>query len=250
MASDKDKEEVLCISAKHMDAVLGEGFHGFGPCSLKRLLAEDDQIQYVPRGECETDPSLKQIIPYIFFQHYSAGEKPSSENLGQILRFVRTKSGGEERLYGKHSIGFGGHIVKSDEENCPAAPASGIAAFWGGFHRELREELIIDSPPYTVQAGDVVLADMRHVVVGAIYDSSNEVGQVHLGLAVCCDVPVPAIYPNEPAVSRLHWCDGKQLQNNDLHMFENWSQILISNLQPWCVCNPASPLVADLLRMG
>ena len=59
---------------------------------------------FAPRSSAETDPSLKQIIPYALIV---------SE--GKILRYIRGKKAGEQRLVSKGSVGIGGHMNDHDE---------------------------------------------------------------------------------------------------------------------------------------
>ena len=64
MAS-KDDERVLCVPTAEVDK-LGhfQGFHADAERYLAFLL-RPGTARFVRRGECETDPSLKQIIPYV-----------------------------------------------------------------------------------------------------------------------------------------------------------------------------------------
>src|SRR4051812_15308663 len=54
---------------------------------------------YLPRKTAETDPTHKQIIPYVLI---ACGDK--------VLHYVRGKKAGEQRLVAKGSIGIGGHM--------------------------------------------------------------------------------------------------------------------------------------------
>jgi len=59
------------------------------------------KLHLVDRALCEEDPSFLQIIPYITVVSMYNGE---------ILQYSRGQAGGEGRLIGKTSIGFGGHM--------------------------------------------------------------------------------------------------------------------------------------------
>ena len=81
-------------------------FQGFSPRAdhyLPRLLT-GEHLAYRPRDEVETDPSFKQIIPYVIMAHG-----------GRVLSYVRGKRAGEQRLLGQRSIGVGGHINPADD---------------------------------------------------------------------------------------------------------------------------------------
>ena len=70
--------------------------------------------EFRPRDEAETDPSWKQIIPYLLLRD---GER--------ILLMRRTKAGADERLHDRYSIGVGGHINPEDND-----VAGGLAREW------------------------------------------------------------------------------------------------------------------------
>jgi predicted NUDIX family phosphoesterase len=53
------------------------------------------------RATCETDPTLQQVIPYIVLV---------DRKTNRVLTYRRGQGGGENRLHGLYSIGFGGHI--------------------------------------------------------------------------------------------------------------------------------------------
>ena len=60
------------------------------------------------RSECETNPDLLQIIPYIIV----------ATNRGEmILKYTRTEKSGEQRLHGLDSIGWGGHVEEQPRED-------------------------------------------------------------------------------------------------------------------------------------
>lgn len=62
------------------------------------------------RYDCETDESVLQPIPYtIIFG--------PNETVFSYVRAEEIRDYGDERLFGKHSIGVGGHIVKADGPN-------------------------------------------------------------------------------------------------------------------------------------
>jgi predicted NUDIX family phosphoesterase len=104
------------------------------------------QGEFRPRSEAETDPSWKQLIPYLVLRD---GER--------IFLMRRTKAGGDERLHDRYSIGVGGHINPEDRDVI------------GGLRREWAEEIEADFEP-------------EFEPIGLLNDDENEVGAVHLGL--------------------------------------------------------------------
>ena len=82
-------------------------FHGFSPDVDRYLPAilDPKNNSFRLRAQAETDPSFKQIIPYVVI---TDGER--------VLHYVRGKKAGEQRLVAKGSIGIGGHINDDTSE--------------------------------------------------------------------------------------------------------------------------------------
>ena len=106
---------------------------------------------YRPRREAETDPSWKQIIPYLVLRD---GER--------VLLMRRTRAGGDTRLHEKYTIGIGGHVNPGDTDPLDA------------LRREWAEEIDADFEP-----------DLEPL--GVLNDDDNAVGTVHLGLVYSAD---------------------------------------------------------------
>ena len=131
---------------------------GAGEASHGLLAAIAEHGFFVERAHAERDPSLKQIIPYALV----------CAN-GEVLLTRRSKRGGESRLFGKHSIGIGGHVEPQDLERAGnGSLARGRALIDAAMQRELAEELDIEGR-------------IRIEPVGIVNDDSNPVGAVHLG---------------------------------------------------------------------
>ena len=127
-------------------------FSGVRGVSFERYLdAIRDHATFRPRDEVETDPSWKQVIPYLALRD---GDR--------IFLMRRTKAGADERLHDRYSIGIGGHINPEDAD---------VA---GGLRREWQEEIEADFLP-----------EFRPL--GVLNDDSNAVGAVHLGLVFEAD---------------------------------------------------------------
>ncbi len=92
---------------------------------VPRIL-DTQNTRYVPRSLAETDPSLKQIIPYVLVRRGDA-----------LLHYVRGKGSGEKRLVALGSIGIGGHINHRDE----GLFGTGLDFYEEAVQRELHEEL-------------------------------------------------------------------------------------------------------------
>src|SRR5437763_15708509 len=103
MPADKSSEQVLVVPAERF-RIAGE-FHGFWPYSedFRRTLLDPAHLSYRPRGEVETDPSFKQLIPYVVLRC-----------AGELFHYTRGASGAETRLRALRSVGLGGHITRED----------------------------------------------------------------------------------------------------------------------------------------
>lgn len=90
------------------------------PPEIEKLFSE--------RGPLEFDVDRKQIIPYVVI---------GSRKNGTFLSYVRPNKGNEDRLHGKISIGFGGHIEVIDAEGS----INIFDAVLNCARREIKEEL-------------------------------------------------------------------------------------------------------------
>lgn len=107
--------------------------------------------EFHPRSLMETDPTYKQIIPYLVFTHQ-----------GRFFLMQRQAHASEQRLKNKFSLGIGGHVRKED------LSATDIM---GWAQREFNEEVHYEGT-YTVRP------------LGILNDDTNAVGQVHVGLVL------------------------------------------------------------------
>ena len=154
---------------------------------------------FADRAPVEDDPSLKQIIPYAVVVRD-----------GSVFAFRRTNRGGEQRLFGKRSIGVGGHVNPVDERD----------VVQDALRRELEEELCL--PPH-----------WQARVVGLINDDETAVGSVHLGV-------IAVVEPGEGSVSVreedtmtgafVGRADLLALYTRERDTFEGWSALLLDRL--------------------
>src|ERR1043165_1081408 len=145
------KDEMILVVRRSLFDELG-AFQGLNfdiDRYLPALLARENNF-FVPRPPAETDPTLKQIIPYVVLVHE-----------GRVLHYVRGKKAGEQRLVAKGSIGIGGHMNESDE----SLFALDENAYRAGVEREVNEEINIESP-------------FEDRIVALLNDDTTEVGQV------------------------------------------------------------------------
>jgi predicted NUDIX family phosphoesterase len=109
-----------------------------------RLLRTGGELR--PRAAMETDPTFKQVIPYLVLR-----DGP------RYFLMRRTRAGADERLHERWSIGIGGHLNGEDLD------------LEDGLRREWREEIDADFDP-------------AFRFVGLLNDDESDVGRVHVGL--------------------------------------------------------------------
>jgi predicted NUDIX family phosphoesterase len=194
-------ENVLVIKRSLFEE-LGS-FHGlnFEPARyLEKILARGNNL-FMPRAQAETDPTHKQIIPYVLIAHRD-----------KVLHYVRGKKAGEQRLVAKGSIGIGGHMNDSDE----SLFAWDEAAYRAGVEREVNEEVNIGSG-----------FDDR--IVALLNDDTTEVGQVHLGVVHVFKLAEAKVEKREAMITNLSFRTREELvaQRDSL---ETWSQLCLDSL--------------------
>src|SRR3954467_10445027 len=97
-------DEQVLVGPPGRPAAAGE-FHGLRPFTedFRRLLLDAQYLSFRPRAEVETDPSFKQLIPYVVLR---CG--------GELFHYTRGSQGTEARLRALRSVGIGGHISRAD----------------------------------------------------------------------------------------------------------------------------------------
>ncbi len=155
---------------------------------------------FLRRGNAETDPAYKQLIPYAVFTWQD-----------KLLHYTRGAHSGEKRLVSLGSIGIGGHINDSDEELF----AFDKDAYRSAVHREIREEIHLEG-------------GFKDRIVGLINDDSNEVGRVHLGVIHLVELESPQVRSAESALRQLEFLSLDELQNR-ITALETWSQLVVTH---------------------
>jgi predicted NUDIX family phosphoesterase len=195
---DKSAERVLVVPTTLFHE-LGV-FQGLNPAVeqyLPRLL-EPQHLSYRQRAEVETDPSFKQIVPYVVLRWRD-----------QVFHYARGKRATETRLRALRSLGVGGHISSDD---------AGLFdhAYREAMFREVAEEVYLETT-YAERC------------VGLINDDSTPVGQVHLGIVHVFDLAEPRARRREQALTRAGFAPLGELQAQRAE-FETWSQFVLDVL--------------------
>jgi predicted NUDIX family phosphoesterase len=194
--TDASTERVLVVPT---DAFHAAGlFHGFCPNVADYLprLFDPALLSFRPRSEVETDPSFKQIIPYVVLR---CGDL--------VFHYTRGQKGSEARLRALRSIGIGGHISETDQSLFGDSYRQGL-------RREVAEEVHIETT-YAERC------------IGLINDDRTPVGQVHLGIVHVFDLAEPKACRAEAALARAGFAPLAELRQQ-ADEFETWSQFLLA----------------------
>ncbi|HLB73052.1 MAG TPA: hypothetical protein VJJ98_03455 [Sedimentisphaerales bacterium] len=199
------EERVLVVERKVVEEV--GIFHGLAfdvDRYLEKLFAPG-VLRFMPRSAAETDPSFKQLIPYVLMNHN-----------GKYLSYVRGKRAGETRLLAKRSIGIGGHINPVDD--MPLFTAESYEhTYLKAVDREVAEEVSIEA---------------RHTdkIVALLNDDSNEVGQVHLGVVHHWVLDSDKVARKEQMITQMTFMTPAEL-NEVKDSLETWSQLCLPLLK-------------------
>jgi predicted NUDIX family phosphoesterase/deoxycytidine triphosphate deaminase len=180
-----------------------EGNQGFEPINPHTLNALLEQIQqkgfFQSRYDCEADESVLQFIPYVLLF--------GDNEIFVYERASKIKDYGDKRLFGKHSIGLGGHVIRADGpdfiKNC--------------LEREVFKEEIKVRGEYSPPK-----------LVGTLVANDTPVDKVHFGLIYATHIN-GEISGNESSMTPLGMKSFEELQK-DNSRFETWSKKLIPYL--------------------
>ena len=165
-------EQVLAVKRSALKDLIPSTGKGF--VAISRFTSVDEffkpqDVIIGSRAWLEDDENYLQIIPYAIVK----------DKDGNILSYSRAAKGSEERLHGKISCGFGGHVnvsdivVEREEKDTISLDKTIYEACW----RELKEELVFK--------GDAFIPVIDYTETkGLIIDFSNSVGRVHLGILI------------------------------------------------------------------
>ncbi len=160
--------------------------------------------RFMPRSTAESDPSYKQLIPYVILTHG-----------GKYLSYVRGRRAGETRLVGRRSIGIGGHINPVDGE-APLFDMDFRDAYSTAVEREVAEEVAVE-------------AGHEDRVVALLNDDSTEVGKVHLGIVHVWNLDSPSVAKREQMITQVAFMTPAELQTVR-ETLETWSSLCLDSL--------------------
>lgn len=171
-------------------------WHGIYNHNIESIISTiTNNQEYMLRSLAETDPSYKQIIPYMIFKY---------SNTYFVMQRKSTAS--EQRLANKLSLGIGGHMRKEDMQ--------GKTIFdWA--RREFEEEVSY-------------CGNLNITTLGALNDDSSDVGKVHLGLALLLEGDNDQIFIKDEHKNGMLLTKQECLEK--FEQFETWSQMVLQIL--------------------
>jgi len=199
----KLNKEVLVHDARVLNAFrrIEDGFEPIRPDVTTRLV---DEIQkrgfFHSRYDCEEDPLVLQVIPYTLL----FGE---NDDIFAYVRASDIEKYGDERLFGKHSIGLGGHIRRSDGPNYVE----------GCMERETFDEEV-----------EVLGSYSKPRLIGTIMAYDTPVDHVHFGLIYAGRVR-GEVKAAEDSITSFGMMKFEDLPDEP-GLYETWSRILIPHL--------------------
>ncbi len=212
------KEQVLCLEANRLPpSWMAEKV--VLPLPMEEFISQcaDSGFSFVDRNQAETDPSYKQVIPYLVVQ---------TQDKTRTAAYLR--KGSEKRLHDLWSIGIGGHINPQDAENQETHKqkiGSGKEDFQqilvSGMGRELDEELTRRPCQDRLQ------------FAGIISENATEVGRVHLGAVFSLLTTKPEDYLPGPELRDFQWVDSRNLSSLNLELWSVMSLELFAAGQPF-----------------
>ncbi len=171
------------------------GWHGVR--SVERGAFEamvEEHGRFEDRAAMETDPTFKQVIPYLVLRDGTS-----------YFLMRRTRAGADARLHDRFSIGIGGHLNPGDRD---------IA---GGLAREWDEEVVAAFRP-----------DFEFV--GLLNDDTTEVGAVHLGAVFVGDASGRPVAIRETAKLSGSFAPAEAVREV-VDRMETWSAIVFEYLE-------------------
>lgn len=202
-------EQVLCIPADLLELADIKD-KGVWPrhttlADIQQIHAEfckSDNVSFIDRPLAESAKDYVQLIPYCVIIR------------GREI-FCYKRKGSEGRLTGLFSCGVGGHINPVDARDTLDG------SYYAGLKRELLEE--------------VGLPDVGEPRAEAlIYDDSNDVGKVHLGVVhiIRIDLQTKLTFADEALSGGDFWPASELLMKirAEPDLYETWTQLVLRNL--------------------
>jgi len=199
----KHQEHILAIYADAVKTTSDE-------LQMVEVNIEPGDVMLGQRKKLELSPQFRQVITYAVLQ---CGDK--------IAVYSRTASGGESRLHGKVSCGFGGHVdladIEFDKESSVIYFDTTVkkAAI-----REINEEVEINR--------SLSLSDIE-ILPEKIVSSESDVDAVHIGLVTIIHLDSENISSKEDQLNILGFKTPSEIL--EYPEIENWTRGLCEFLK-------------------
>ena len=190
-------DEIILVVPREQLFVHKQAWHGLQEVDFNEYLQIiNGKKEFLPRSLMETDPTYKQIIPYLIFTHND-----------KYFLMQRKADASEARLRNKLTLGIGGHIRQEDMHS---------SSLFSWALREFHEEV--------EYAGNVHVQPL-----GILNDDSNDVGKVHIGFVLLLQGDSPDIaIKSELKSGALVSLDECYAQRE---IMETWSQFVVDFLK-------------------
>ena len=199
------EEQVLVVERKVLEETgMFQGLAFKVERYLERLFAPGI-LRFMDRGQAETNPAYKQLIPYVIMTYN-----------GKFLSYVRGKRAGEKRLLGNRSIGIGGHINPVDVNTTLFNSDFYETVYLPAVKREVAEEVS-------------VAAHYTDRIAALLNDDSNDVGAVHLGIVHYWALDSARVSKREQMITQMAFMSPAELQEVR-DTLETWSQLCLDGL--------------------
>ena len=194
-------EQILVVNRKELFNNEENHFYGFiqkNDEKTKKIIDTFESYEVKRRGDMEEDSSYKQLIGYVLLK---------DANTNEVLVYKRLVGGGEARLYGKASVGIGGHMNEVEGKTIFEMLKINAA-------RELNEEVGVSE--------EEALNNLHFI--GLINDDKTEVGQVHVGVVYECKVDKSKVEVKEDDTLVIKWMTADEAKEEE--NYETWSEFL------------------------
>ncbi|MFA5993302.1 MAG: 2'-deoxycytidine 5'-triphosphate deaminase [Candidatus Pacearchaeota archaeon] len=177
-----------------------QGFEVIDPEMAERFRREVETNGFFhSRYDCEGDEEVLQVIPYVLVF--------DTRKVFAYVRATDIEVYGDRRLFGKHSIGLGGHVNRGDGPNYLRSCLE---------RQVMKEEVAIDGTFSTPK------------FVGTIVASDTPVDKVHFGAVYKTHI-AGTIRANEKSITSFGMRSFEEL-SREPGLYETWSKILIPEL--------------------
>lgn len=236
----KHSQSILAIDSQFFyERGFSNGVHVYPFARLFEQVAP--YLSLRQRAFLEKNPAYRQVLPYKVITQRVDGER-------RLLAYRRLRQGGEQRLYGLTSIGFGGHADLEDVVTYPGVGGSDACStidlestLRGSSRRELGEEVhfinaIGGRLPYVPALQEIVATDTfihynLREQLGERWSIEQDVHAVHVAFVyeITADPELVFVSGEPDKIEMLPPMTVRQLLHGDYEL-EEWSRLLLLHM--------------------